>query len=199
VDRVRAELKYGEQAARNLTKANQQRKGAVALYNNNVPLPSQYHWEKLSAFSDSLDRITRQIEDVDQYLMANEQQFVGARLTQHPKAFQQILGAQHAALCSLTARVAQLHSLCDELRDKYRKLKVKHTAADPSVFSPSATTSAERALMHYPARCIHRPKRHRRWGTAALERVHRSILPPLRSWAVRAVAAVALTTRCTAK
>src|SRR4029078_13563267 len=102
IDKVRSELKYAEQASRAVAKTKQQRTGAVSPFNTTVPLPSQYHWEKLAAFSDSVERIARQIDEVDQHLIADEASLGAGGLSRmtaaNPKAFQQILTAQHTAL-----------------------------------------------------------------------------------------------------
>jgi len=107
-----------------------------------VQLPSQYHWEKLNEFSERLERVQRQVEDIDQFLAGADQNM----LLSSPK---DILACQHEALIALSGKVATLSALCEEMKDRYRAFRGFPTSAQRNgnaASSAAATTAANAAL-----------------------------------------------------
>lgn len=67
---VQGELRNAEEASRNLARL----RSTEASLQENIYLPSPYHWQKLEQFTHRMTQLKREIEEVDSYLTSAEHQ-----------------------------------------------------------------------------------------------------------------------------
>lgn len=117
---VRAELKNAEVAGRNLKKLVAPAQGGLQ---ENLYLPSQYHWRKLGQLTHRMSQLQRQIDELDEHLATAEQQ----RQPANPKALVEILHGEWQALKAISTRAASLHAAADKARNYYARMRGEET------------------------------------------------------------------------
>jgi hypothetical protein len=122
---VRKEVKNAEVAARLvhlLTRAYGRDQSNGLVLQQNVYMPSQYDWEKLAEFTQRMEELRSQIEEVDRYLITT----IHHENKSNPQYIQNILRMEHDAMVAVAAKVAQYHNMVDDLRERYRTFRVKY-------------------------------------------------------------------------
>jgi len=88
-----------------------------------IVLPSPYHWSKLQEWVSGVSALRTQVGVVEEYLATASAQAAQTAATHaafaSPQSLSRVLSAHHAALLSLTSRIAALHESVAAVRDKF--------------------------------------------------------------------------------
>jgi len=88
---------------------------AHGTHMHKIYLPSEYHWLKLREFEQKMEQLSNQIRELEEF-------WEGANASQiSPKILQAIMKAQHDSVVSITAEVANSHSMADQIREMYKE------------------------------------------------------------------------------
>lgn len=93
--------------------------GSGVSLNEQIYLPSAYHWSKLQEFVNAIHALDQQVAVVEEYLATSQAQATQTAQLSNPQSLTAILHAHHSALVGVTGRISQLHDQVGGVRDKF--------------------------------------------------------------------------------